>query len=254
MLTQSAPAIVNALAGVLPSNAVQALTQALGNCNQPLTHRGPITFSPPDPQQDGPGLVGPGRWNWGDYAHLLPNSDQQANLDVAGWEPAGGWNNHNYYGDTFNFPTSQEFTLNNYYGGPNVYNGGNSFFENSYVTNLTVQNQQVTNLTVETINGEPVVGPAGPPGARGDRGDDGRPGNAGVNGFNGRNGQDGRDFRPAVKQAFVMTGVNVQRRNQRVVSGVSFNEETCELEPTFKTISFVDSVEPVVRFLWYYGP
>jgi len=40
--TQAAPQIVKALAGVLPDGAVRQLMQALGNCNQPFTSRGPV--------------------------------------------------------------------------------------------------------------------------------------------------------------------------------------------------------------------
>ena len=42
MYTQSAPSLMNALSGYLPDAAVRAVVQALGNCQQPLAHRGEV--------------------------------------------------------------------------------------------------------------------------------------------------------------------------------------------------------------------
>lgn len=255
MLTQSSPAIAAALSRELPPNVVQSLIQAIGNCNQPLTHRAPVNFQPPEPQQVGPGILGGNRWNWNDYADILPTSDQGANMDVAGWGGPGGWNSSNYYGDNFQFPTSQQFTLNNYYGGPNVHNGGNSYFQNSYVTNQTVENQYVTNLEVETINGEPVTGPAGPPGSRGDRGEAGRNGSAGLHGVNGRNGRDGRDaMQPLAKFGSWGSDLNITRETRQVVTDVSFDETSCTVVPVMEDVTFISSVTLIKAPLIYYGP
>lgn len=46
MLTSQMPALTRALSGVLPPNALKQLTQALGNCNQEVTHRGPVSIVP----------------------------------------------------------------------------------------------------------------------------------------------------------------------------------------------------------------
>lgn len=176
MLTQSAPAIVKAMSGVLPPNAVAALTQALGNCNQPLAHRGAINFSPPEMPEVGPGWFDGNQWNPFDYANLLPFADQANNVDVPGWKPTGGWPSSNYYGDTFNFPMNQDFTINQFMGGPNVYNAGSQYVANMYSSSHVTNNLTTQNINVSTINGQPIVGPAGPPGRDGMNGAPGAPG------------------------------------------------------------------------------
>lgn len=280
MLTQSAPAIVNALSGQLPDNAVKSLLQAIGNCSQPLTQRGAVNFQPPGLQQSGPGTYGKGAWNPADYPNVLPNASQAGNLQIVlpGWGGAGGSNSRNFYGDTFNFPTSQQFALNNYYGGPNVYNGGNSYVENSYSTNNTVQNQYVQNLYVQTLNGQPLPGAPGLDGVAGfngqngldgKRGDAGAAGQAGVNGANGLNGQQGIGLNglngaagmnglnavlPPPKQRFFVAGVRAPVRSRRVVRGVSFDPDTCQLTVQKLTIRHVTSVTAPLAALRYYGP
>lgn len=192
MLTQSAPAIVNAFAGQLPDAAVKSLLQAVGNCSQPLTHRAPISFQPPALRQSGPGTYGGGTWNPASYTNILPSASQAGaalNNYFAGAHGASPGGNSS--GNTFAFPASQEFALNNFYGGPNVYNAGNSYFENAFATNNVVQNQYVTNLSVQYINGEAVPGAAGPPGVDGESGFDGLNGLNGLNGLDGFNGVDG---------------------------------------------------------------
>lgn len=47
MLTQTAPALRRSLQGALSPQVVAALTQSLGNCNQPLTHRGSVNITAP---------------------------------------------------------------------------------------------------------------------------------------------------------------------------------------------------------------
>lgn len=170
MFTQSAPAITNALSGALTPQVIQQLTQALGNCGQPLTHRGPVNFSPSGPSQFGPGYIIGGRWNpqSPDIADLLgritdPNG---TDVDVPGWGGPGGANNYNYLGDTFQFPINQDFNVNNYQGGPNVYNGGdtvnnNSYSNNTYSNNVNTNNVNTTNINTTTINNFPAPGGGG---------------------------------------------------------------------------------------------
>lgn len=179
MLTQSAPALINALAGVLPDRAARALTQALGNCNQPLAHRGPVSLSPARPQEAGPGYLSGGRWNPQSYQSILPTQESAYGVDVPGWDSPGGWGSSNYYGDTFNFPTNQEFTLNSYFGGPNLYNAGDQYVSNNYSNTVNTNTTNTTNLNVTNINGVPVLGPAGPQGRRGERGERGERGGGG---------------------------------------------------------------------------
>lgn len=183
MFTQSAPALVNALSGVLPPNAVQALTQALGNCNQPLTHRGAVNFSPPTVRESGPGYTNGGQWDPFQYPGLLPYADQANAVDIPGWESPGAWNSSNFYGDTFQFPTNQQFTTNQYLGGPNIYNAGNQYTSTLYTENHVSNNLSVNNINVSYINGEPVSGPSGPSGNDGLNGAPGAPGAPGQDGL-----------------------------------------------------------------------
>lgn len=233
MFTQSAPAIVNALNGTLPDTVVKQLIQALGNCNQPLAHRGPVQFQPRGPRESIPGGIdGDGQWSPQDYFDLLPELSQQFDADMPGWGTPGGWGNRNFYGDTFNFPTSQEFTLNNYYGGPNVFNAGDSYFNNAYTFNHTTENQYTTNLNVTYINGRPVQGPAGRPGDRGVDGI-GLDGWDGLDGRPGRPGEPGRDGREAILpprrfKKFV-SGITPRKASFTVVTDVSFDPDTCQL-------------------------
>jgi hypothetical protein len=205
MLTQSAPAVFKALSGVLPDAAIQALVQAVGNCNQPLTHRGPISLSPGHLQESGPGYVQGGRWNPQDYSSLLPTQESASGVDVPGWDSQGGWGNSNYYGDTFHFPTNIEFSTSEYFGGPNFYNAGDQYTNNSYSNTVNTTNVNTKNINVTNINGRPVAGPAGPQGQRGERGAQGIPGAGGP----------------------VFPNLNVQKTNVRSLDG----EGSLELEP-----------------------
>lgn len=143
--TQSMPALARALAGYLPDAAVRQLMQALGNCNQPYTSRGAQNFQGAEQIGNTNGVYGGGPWNPADYPTLLPPAGSPGQYDVAG---PGGWQGGNFYGgssninnyggNTFLFPTNQEFNLNNYYGGPILNVGGNSSFNNINATNINV--------------------------------------------------------------------------------------------------------------------
>jgi hypothetical protein len=176
MLTQSAPAIVNALSGVLPDNAMRALVQALGNCNQPLAHRGSVSLSPGKRSEAGPGFVNGNAWNPQSYESLLPTQESADGVDVPGWDSPGGWGSSNYYGDNFDFRTNSEFSINNYNGGPNFYNAGDQYVDNSYSNTVNSQTTNTTNLNVTNINGVPIQGPGGPAGRKGERGERGERG------------------------------------------------------------------------------
>lgn len=173
MLTQAMPSLMKALNGVLPPEALKQLTQALGNCNQPLTSRAGLNVQPPAIRNDR-GVIGDPPWdpryppNYPpDYPPLFPESGPNSYyVDVPGWTGPGAWNVNNYAGNSFNFSTPQYFNNSNYYGAPTFNVGGNSFFD-------TVN---TTNINVTLINGQPVAGadgPSGPPGAAGQDGADG---------------------------------------------------------------------------------
>lgn len=188
MLTQSAPALWNALSKSLPPAAVQQLVGALGNCRQPLAHRGDMSLQPSGPQLLG-GVLGGGQWNPRDYQDLLPESHQITNVynDNSQFliERAGdSYNNtSNYYSDQFYFPTNLEFSNNNYFGGPTFHVEGNT-----YHSNVDARTLNVTNLTVQTINDQQVPGAPGLRGGDGALGPAGAPGDAGAAGRDGRNG------------------------------------------------------------------
>jgi hypothetical protein len=180
--TQSMPALVKALTGVLPDGAVRQLMQALGNCNQPYTSRGVQNFQAPEQIGNTTGVYSGGPWNPANYPGLIPTAGSPGQTDIPG---GGGWqggdfnggntNVSNYGGNQFYFPTSQEFALNNYYGGPIMNVGGNSTFNNITANNITTNNVTIVNggggnpaLPGETQPGGPGIpgggGGAGPGG------------------------------------------------------------------------------------------
>lgn len=157
MLTQSQPAVVQALLKALPENAIKALTQAIGNCQQPLTHRGPVTIDP-TPRGDDRGMYNNGAWDPSKYRDLLPSASQAGDvfIELPGFGPggsyhAGDWNSTNYGGNNFYFPTDNTFNTNNFYGGPTFNVGGNT----------TLENITVNNINTTTINNYPVSGDGG---------------------------------------------------------------------------------------------
>ena len=114
MLTQAMPALQRALAGALPDGAIKALTPALGTCNMPLIHRGPVTIAPPTYPND-QGVERPGRWNPGQYPGLIPPIDAVDGprppgdrlIELPGW--GSPWNSVYYGGPNFSFPTNSYF-------------------------------------------------------------------------------------------------------------------------------------------------
>lgn len=163
MFTQQAPAIINALSGVLPDSAVRALTQALGNCQQPLAHRGPVNLAPREPAMPR-GVVNNNSWNPQQYTNLFPTDYSQYYFEAPGIGSYsnGNWYSTNYDGGTFSFPLNQEFNANEYYGGPTFNVGGNSFFNNTFANNAQFNTTTTQELTTQVINGFPI--PASPPG------------------------------------------------------------------------------------------
>lgn len=163
--TQSMPALAKALSGVLPDGAVRQVMQALGNCNQPYTSRGVQNFQYPEQLGNSNGVYSGGQWNPSQYPGLLPSAGSGGQTEIpgpGGWQggnyTGGGYNANNYAGNSFYFPTNQEFSLNNYYGGPIMNVGGNSTFNNITANNITTQNFTI-------VNGGGVAGfPPGLPG------------------------------------------------------------------------------------------
>lgn len=172
MFTQSMPALAQALAGALPEAAVRQLMQSLGNCQQPLTHRGSVNLQPSASTGTG-GLARPGTWRPSDYQMLMPNAGQNVFVDMAGGGTTNNINNtHNYEGHQFAFPINQDFTYSNYFGGDTFNVAGDSSFDTTYTNNANT-----TRLNVDFINNTYV-------------GQDGAAGASGANGGTG-NGSDG---------------------------------------------------------------
>jgi hypothetical protein len=172
--TQSMPALAKALSGVLPDGAVRQLMQALGNCNQPYTSRGVQNFQYPEQLGNSNGVYSGGQWNPSQYPGLLPSAGSGGQTEIpgpGGWQggnyTGGGYNANNYAGNSFYFPTNQEFSLNNYYGGPIMNVGGNSTFNNITANNISVQSINVTGVGFPgfpVVPGEPQPFSPGTPG------------------------------------------------------------------------------------------
>jgi hypothetical protein len=179
MLTQMMPALIDALRQVLPPEAIGPLSQSLGNCAQPLTHRAGVNL-PGTRRLNQNGTVGPGAWNPSQYPDLFPENaaNHHTQVDVGGMNV--NWNEGNRYDSQFYFPTTQTFQQNQYFGGPTFHNVGGAdidYITNQYFDGGTVN---VENVTTQVFNGEPVQGPAGAPGADGRDGQRGAPGAPGI--------------------------------------------------------------------------
>jgi len=179
MLTQMMPSLIDALRQALPPEALGPLAQSLGNCAQPLTHRAGINL-PGTRRLNQNGTVGPGAWDPSQYQDLFPGGGTQNSANYHTQVDVGGmnvnWNEGNRYDSQFNFPLSQTFQQNQYFGGPTFTTVGGASID--YITNQYFDGDTVNveNVTTQVFNGEPVQGPAGAPGAAGRDGQRGAPG------------------------------------------------------------------------------
>jgi len=146
MFTQSIPAVVDALNNVLPPAAIKSLIQSLGNCNQPLTHRGQVNIQP-NANGNNRGVYSGNTWDPSAFKDILGQAGNGGFTDIPGFK-AGDWNSVNYSGSQFFFPTDSYFNASNFYGGPTFNVGGPAQFETVNTTTL------VTNdITTDTITG-----------------------------------------------------------------------------------------------------
>ena len=246
MNSQAMPALAQALTGVIPDQAVRALMQALGNCQQPVTSRSDVNFQPnlqanfQGQRRSDLGTLPGGRWNQNSIPQgMIPTMSEYAqytslNFDQFGRNqmvdiprPPGFTTNaftSNFYGGAqFNFPTDQTFILNNVFGGPSFNFGGNTNFNVAQGETLSFRNAMFNSITVGgvTIGGsEPAIisggGGFGSPGSPGSPGTTGRPGLPGVAGPSGLPGapgapgvgRDGRDGRDGQAGAPGSNGTN----------------------------------------------
>lgn len=217
MLTRTMPSVMRALQKSMDSQTLKSFSQALGNCNQPLEHRGDISIQPQsafirqgeyDASGDRAvtlrefGPYDPAYLNlfqpvFGDFNPIFPGPYQPNPILPPNLSPGsgfvdgggGGGNttiNNNLYPTSFSFPTSLNF--NTFGGNTNNYIGGNTTIENSITRNSYTDNSVTTNLSVTNINGRPIQGPPGPPGDSGSDGRDGAPGAPGSSGVPGGGG------------------------------------------------------------------
>lgn len=187
--TQSMPIFAGTAGVRLDPQLLQMFMQAFGNCGQPATHRAPVNVQSPGPSKNNNGVYSGGQWNPSQYTSIFQNIvNEGPYIDMPGFTST--WNTVNYGGDSFYFPLSQDFTTNQFYGGPTFNVGGDVQFQNTYTNNV-----YTNNINTPTINGIPAQGD---PGADGPAGPAGTPGAAGLPGFNGFDGFDGLPGAPGL--------------------------------------------------------
>lgn len=212
MLTNTMPAVVKALQKTLDPTTLKAFTQALGNCNQPVTQRGQVTVQPNNyflrageyPTNNT--NIGYSSYNYQQYnptflnyfapqfppfnplfpdpnppISILPPDLTPGDVRIDLGDTITNNINNNINNSSFFFPTTNVF--NNIGGPTNNFFGGDTYIDRSYTDNSTTNNSNVSNLYVTNINGNPVQGPTGPPGQPGADGRDGRDGAPGAPGM-----------------------------------------------------------------------
>lgn len=239
MFTQQAPAIVRALREALTPEQLEQLTTSLGNCQQPLAHRGPVSIAPSQfPGRNNRGVYGPGAWDPSQYPGLIPNAGGKNFYEIGGMD-APIWNSGNQYASAFNFPTDQYFSQNQFFGGPQVYITHGANIENITNQNFEGDTATVNSITVNQFNGQdlpPTAGPAGAPGAQGRPGAPGEEGVVGVipvGAFRPIRYLTGQKPKVEVAPKFIpprVTDVWVRRAVTAVVpTAVTFDQENCAI-------------------------
>lgn len=221
MFTAQAPALLKAFSNATDANGARQITQALANCGQGISHRGPVRIAGSDFSQTN-GVMNPSPWDnagaWdafnpgGGLNYVNYNNTTNNNNGDPGGGPyqyvAGDW--YTYMGDTNVFDLAPR--ISNTYGGPTFQVAGNTYLSNLYTNYATSNFSTVNEFNVTNINGTSVKGDQGDPGdvgPMGAPGNQGSPGLAGAggpqgwpgingqngrNGLNGRAGRDGRDL------------------------------------------------------------
>jgi hypothetical protein len=192
VLTAAMPAVTNALRGVLPPNALKQLTQALGNCNQDLTHRGNVVIQPD-------GWLN--RANNNGVFDSLPPTSREYNEYVTPYLP----------GDVIDSPYNNSYNTNIDYGDVITVLGGPPGADGS-AGRAGVDGVAGVNGLDGRDGSDGSDGAPGSPGAAGTAGGDGAagppgfPGAAGAAGRDGRDGAAGRDGRDGNVNIDAITG------------------------------------------------
>jgi hypothetical protein len=155
MLTSVMPAMTRALQGSMNPQAIKQVTQALGNCNQQLTHRGDVQIRPD-------GWANATNFN-GTYGELPPSMEDY-NRYVGGYTEGVDTNNNFYNNPLYN----TQFD----YGDTVLVGGGPAG-------------------AAGAAGGDGAAGPSGPPGSPGGAGAAGSGGRDGASGGAGGQGAAG---------------------------------------------------------------
>ena len=160
MLTQTTPALRRSLQGAMSPQVIAALTQSLGNCNQPLTHRGAVNITSPtynsrageypvnfDLQgysgfSGGRGVFGPGAGSPG--GNVTNNS----------------WNTNNYYNRSFTDNSVTNNKAGDFYDFS--YIGDQNFVDFGDINNFFNRNNSTYNLFNTVNQGDSYVDIGGP--------------------------------------------------------------------------------------------
>jgi len=224
MLTNAMPAVMRALQGSLPPSALKQLTQALGNCNQQLTHRGDISVRPDawSYANNNNGAYGDYPPSLDDYNRLVNNSEYGEYADV---------NNQYYNNPNYNTNIDYGDTIIVQGGPPGA--PGQAGQAGSDGTDGSAGAAGQAGAAGE-------AGPAGSPGGAGGNGRDGRDGGGGRDGAPGGAGQDGRDGVVNIDE--ILTTLIGRLRTKPAVSTIKTTDEQVSYVKR-KTISVVTSVD-----------
>jgi hypothetical protein len=239
MFTQAMPALANAMSGVMPQSAIRQLMQVLGNCNQPLEHRGPISITT-NARQSERGVYDGNRWDPSQFQNIAGGQgifNNNAFVDSS-------VNNKFFREGDFLFRNDAQFTTNNLSqtfifnspggptfpgtpGGPGGGPGG-------------------PGRDGRDGTGIVVAGPAGRPGATGGAGRDGAAGAPGAPGDpGGAPGQGGEDLVPAPFFKKTLFDTNIETKTTEIGRSykltyvdtyltytADFNAENCQITLT----------------------
>lgn len=255
MLTQTMPALSRALDGQLPPQVVRAVMQALGNCGQEVVQRGGMSVLP----NRLTGLSPRGPQGWNPYgtpninindggAWVPPNAlnDPFVDMPNGGGFHAGNWYSTNYGSPNYAFNSATSNQINQFFGGPTSYFGGNTVFENIITNNISITNQGGN-----VFGGTPQRGPAG---TAGNDGSDGTDGIDGPSGPPGADGLDGAIPGIPVRRTRMLKDVTVRDDWYTVVTDVTFDAETCTLQRKLGVFPVVRAIDKVPGSIQYFGP